>query len=271
MKANNLTISVENHGCDKDCPYCISKITGNVNSNRGRVLKNLSKVKTLTSAAQVSSVLITSKGETLLNYDDTLMFIDHFERYPLELQTNGVWLSKNTDKISELANAGLNIVSISVDSKAEISSMRHMLRIIKAHNMLVRICFNFTDYVKEQCFAEFMSYYFYGGDIDQVLIRNVGYPRHNKIKTDRYIDWINEHNAQEKYNDFYQQVVNDYTSPLIRTLAHGAKIFDVNGIAVCFSDYCIQEAHNEEDIRSLIFLEDGHLYTSWSSMASKLF
>jgi sulfatase maturation enzyme AslB (radical SAM superfamily) len=271
MKANNLTISVPNKGCDKNCPYCISKITGDIKSNAGVMLKNTHKVEQLAVSAQVSSVLITCKGETLLNYETALSYIDRFSQYPLELQTNGIWLSKNTEKIEELAQTGLNIVAVSVDSKPDLSLVSHMFRAIKSYGMLLRICFNFTDTVFDDNFAQFTENHFAHYPIDQVLIRNIGYPKHNVVKRDSITEWIDKHNAQGKYNEFYTEVSNEYTVPLIRTLAHGAKVFDYKGIAVCFSDYCIQEAHNEEDLRSLIFLEDGHLYTSWSSKASKIF
>ena len=34
MRANNLTISVPYKGCDKDCPYCVSKMTGYMESDK---------------------------------------------------------------------------------------------------------------------------------------------------------------------------------------------------------------------------------------------
>ena len=58
---------------------------------------------------------------------------------------------------------------------------------------------------------------------------------------------------------------------VIRKLPYGATIYDIGGIAVTWFDYCIQDAHGVDDIRSLIFQEDGHLYTAWDSPASILF
>ena len=42
-------------------------------------------------------------------------------------------------------------------------------------------------------------------------------------------------------------------------------------ILVTIIDYCIQEYNNTEDIRSLIYHQDGYMYTSWDKPASILF
>jgi hypothetical protein len=61
------------------------------------------------------------------------------------------------------------------------------------------------------------------------------------------------------------------SSRLIRDLATGVKVYDVGGISLAISDYCIQEQDSGSNLRSLVFQEDGHLYTSWGSRASILF
>ena len=44
MRAQNLTISVPYKGCDKDCPYCVSKMTGYIESDEGAFYGNMEKV-----------------------------------------------------------------------------------------------------------------------------------------------------------------------------------------------------------------------------------
>ena len=58
---------------------------------------------------------------------------------------------------------------------------------------------------------------------------------------------------------------------LIRVLPFGAEVYDIGGIAVTWLDECVQERNNTNDIRSLIYQEDGHMYSSWDSLASILF
>ena len=57
----------------------------------------------------------------------------------------------------------------------------------------------------------------------------------------------------------------------LRTLPYGAKLYDIYGISVTYFDYCIQDSSNEDDLRSLIFQEDGHLNTNWNSEAGRIF
>jgi len=57
---------------------------------------------------------------------------------------------------------------------------------------------------------------------------------------------------------------------LIRELPN-LRIYDYKGLSVSSSDYCMQDESGADDIRSLIFMEDGHLYTNWNSKASILF
>jgi len=44
MRANNLTICVPNRGCDKNCKYCISKMTFEPESNYQLMVRNAKKV-----------------------------------------------------------------------------------------------------------------------------------------------------------------------------------------------------------------------------------
>ncbi len=46
-------------------------------------------------------------------------------------------------------------------------------------------------------------------------------------------------------------------------LPYGAMLYMYDDISVTYFNYCIQDNHNENDVRSLIFHEDGHLSTSW--------
>ena len=83
--------------------------------------------------------------------------------------------------------------------------------------------------------------------------------------------WINTNDCSGSYAKWGNEFVDLPNKSLIRVLPHKAQVWDINGVSVCFSDYCIQEANSSDDIRSLIFLEDGHIYTAWDKLSSKLF
>jgi hypothetical protein len=242
MRAQSLSVCIPNEGCDKNCPYCVSKITGYEKGNYSLMMSNLPKVRTLAKTALVSSVLFTSKGECFVNYNKVLLFIKEFRDYWTEIQTNGLWLSKNLDRIPELQQTGLNVVAVSVDDLGDIeqsSTMKsNLFDTIRACGMVSRITFNITDKLhmkdkgpKDLSFRD-LIYVCKSLGVHQMTLRNI--------------------------------VTPNYT-------AAGAKVYDYDGIAVSYSDYCIQDYNDGDDIRSLIFQEDGHVYTSWNSKASILF
>ena len=88
MKANNLSISIPNKGCNKSCPYCVSKIAPNVENNEKLFIKNIHKVKKMADITGVTSVSITGKGEPTLNMSNVYDVLHTLTEYVTELQTN---------------------------------------------------------------------------------------------------------------------------------------------------------------------------------------
>lgn len=87
--------------------------------------------------------------------------------------------------------------------------------------------------------------------------------------------WIKNNASVASYNKFINRlrefVGQCSNGKLVRNLNSGMQVWDVKGLAILISDYCVQERNNGYDVRTLVFLEDGHLYTSWNSKASILF
>lgn len=281
MEAQNLTISVppphEGPVCDKNCPYCISTMTGFTQPDASTFYRNIDKAKTLAKAANVSNVLLTGKGEPLLNFETTCYILGRFIEFPLEIQTNGLWLSKHRDHVGVLKGAGLDIIAISIDHLNQLDDMKDLIKTIHKLNMTCRICLNLTDRIPVELGFRSVFDTIKTLDIHQLLIRNVMTPQTVNYDTERAVKavkWIAEHVDPKVYRKLYidfEDMISQEGS-LIRELPHGAEVWHLQGIDVCFSDYCLQESNNTKDIRSLIFLEDGHMYTSWDKVpASRLF
>lgn len=272
MRAQNLTISIPYKGCDKrpSCPYCVSAITGGVESNVGLMHRNMMKVKTLATAAQVSSVLLTGKGEPFLNFYEVLNFSYFFRDFPLEIQTNGIWLGKHLGKeFEELYQNGMNVIAISVDNPAlQGDSVKAISEAAHKLGMVVRVTFNVTNALGRFGTSDGLLGLCKKWSVDQMTLRNIVSP--NNVKETKQTKWIEKNIDPEKYENL-KNSLSGGAWPLIRTLQFGTPVYNRDGIAVSFSDYCIQDGNNNEDIRSLIYLEDGHMYTSWNSKASILF
>ena len=235
------------------------------------MLSNLPKVQTMARLGQVSSVMLTGKGEPCLNFKDVLLFCDHFREFPLEIQTNGIWLSNHILEVPVLQEHGMNVIAISVDDSGS-APIEKLSKAIHDWGMLLRMTFNVTNGHKfrELSFQSLLEYCLKWG-VDQLTLRKIIAP--NYTEETEQTEWIKE-NIDSL---LYPRLIGELKTACIknghhiRALPYGAEIYDIQGIAVSYSNYCIQDDNDTEDIRSLIFMENGHVYTSWNSEASKLF
>lgn len=275
MKANNLTVSVPNCGCDKNCPYCVSKCTGAMKSNLSLMIRNVPKVLNLARMSQVSSVLITGKGEPCLSISHVLDFAQTFREFPLEMQTNGIWLQKNLSFVDVLATSGMNVIAVSIDTLFQVE-MSVLSEVVHKSGMLLRVCLNVTnnEYLFDETgfdtFREIL-WLIQRWKIDQLTLRKIVAP--NYVEETKQSKWIKENCDAAVYDRLQHELMCmcKNSGHHLRHLQYGAEVYDLDGITVSYSDYCMQDDNDTEDIRSLIFQEDGHVYTSWNSDASKLF
>jgi len=222
-------------------------------------------------------VLLTSKGEPFLNYEQLTTMATHFLRFPLEVQTNGIALKRmareDVSSLDRLAESfGINVVAISIDKVSEIMTYGALMAALKSRGIVTRYCMNVTSLFGNSTFAGTIAAATSCGAVDQLLFRKIGRPDTcwgpEGLRTK---NWIEENGGGDKYDSMRGELKNWRGKKLIRVSAFGNEVWDVKGVAVVFSDYCLQEQSHEDSIRSLVFREDGHLYTSWSSRASILF
>jgi len=287
LQAENLTISVPSADprCDKNCPYCVAKLTGLMESNTSLMFRNLEKVKAVAKAAGVTSVLFTGKGEPVLNLDFVRSVAEHFREFPLEIQTNGVQLLKSLapenwlpvtphgeydDLVLRLDRAGFNVIALSMDNDRQFSQYIPLIKRINHFGMVVRLTVNLTKKLDRSA-AQLVSYCIENG-VRQLTLRRIVSPEHHVDP--EVAKWIEDNGLSDEE---YGGVVYNLERLLrkrgrkIRTLNEGTELWDLEGISIAHSDYCVQERAEAGGIRSLVFQEDGHLYTSWNSPASILF
>jgi len=269
MKANNLSISIPNYGCNKNCPYCISKMTGYSNKNLEMFQRNLTKVFNISNRYNVNSISFTSKGEILASQKSIDIFLSMLNRFSsyfvCELQTNGIELSrKNINYFYEL---GLDTIAISIDNFDDISKFDSVFKIINDKGMTTRITVNLTEDTynhRPVDYFDICKKY----EIDQISFRSVTISNNmhtfdNKALKTR--EWIKNNIDEEKATHFLNQYYDflDIYGQKIRDLPYGSTIFNVDGISFTYFDYCIQDRNNNDNIRSLIYHEDGHMSTTW--------
>ncbi len=279
MKANNLTISIPYRGCDRNCPYCVSKMTGYIKANEEAFSENLEKVRTVANNSGITSLLVTGKGEPFLNTDAIDLLLDVFGDYPFEIQTNGLqllsWHKKAPNSFLDQSRltGGINVFAVSLDRLKSLQTCRDMFHCLDQAGAVVRVTMNASSWLKDTSFETLIDACLEAG-VRQFSIRKLTIPHfvENSMREDykKTSQWINNHADGTEYHRLITEFMEGSYEKL-RELNFGATIFDVRGVSFTHFDYCIQDSNTGEDIRSLIYQEDGHLYTSWNSRASIIF
>jgi hypothetical protein len=247
-------------------------MTGYMTADPNRMDRNAEKVITVAKSAEITSVLFTGKGEPMMDESRRYLFslLKTFKIFPCELQTNGRLIAENPDWLDQLYMSGLDVLALSIDTALTMAAYTDLWKRLRDLDMVGRITVNVTNKLLEfdpiwwinQCQQ-------YG--IQQLTFRRITIPEkciHQPTKK-----WILENAPDDLYWNIVEKVnqLVKTDGRLIRNLKNGVKIWDVNDIAIATSDYCIQERDDGDNLRSLVFQEDGHLYTGWGSKASILF
>lgn len=272
MKANNLSISIQNYGCQKNCPYCVSKMTGSIDHDLKLFKKNLVKARTFSLLSNVSSISITSKGEPLLYVPGIDDVLEWFVDFPVELQTNGLFFLKNMSLINYLSDKGIDVFAFSLDKICDFEKLQPVFKRVKLLNKIIRVTLNVTNMLPDSDEEPFWSYVAFcrQSGVDQLSLRRITEANHTDLNDIHY--WIRENVTKfSLYDELIEQFKESPYSRKIRTLSYGAELYDIDGLSFTYFDYCIQDESNSENIRSLIYMEDGHMYTSWNSKASRIF
>ena len=245
------------------------------------MMRNLPIAKNFAQKLNVLSILLTGKGEPLYNTDSiqyTLYFLNYFKEHITELQTNGLTLYQSKKNeinkiIKHLTKARLNILCFSVDN---LDDVRHNPRLFKSladAGIVIRITLNLINSFKETSFSDIIQLC-QEYQISQMTMRKITVPTElNGSELAKKTAAI----IKEKVDDgIYNRLISEFQqkygqSEPLRQLNNGATVYDCQGISFTYFDYCIQDKNKGEDIRSLIFMEDGHGYDNWNSSASILF
>ncbi len=120
MKPQTFSVVVGGSKCNLNCPYCVSKMTGQTEGCTDKVEyineRNFHKACLFAKQSGVSTVLLTGKGEPTLYMDHIEKYLDMLYGYDfpfIELQTNGVDLRHYTTSLDMWYKKGITTVSLS--------------------------------------------------------------------------------------------------------------------------------------------------------------
>jgi hypothetical protein len=279
LRAQNLTVSLPPLPDCKVCDgihcrkYCISHMTWEPTPDQSLMMENLPTAKYIAQMAGTNNILYTAKMEPTQNWDLLISLTKYFSPVTSEVQTNGIMLSKNPEKLRELRVAGMHTIAVSVDNIEQIVAFADFFAAIEEARMNLRICLNITNLIPvEMGFKEIFEVI---SNLPrsqslgrQLLIRNIMFPEGAKDCKEKI--WIKENCSKERYirlHDEFIEMIGSSKKP-DDLLAFGLVAHSYDDHSVVFSDYCIEEKSKISDFRSIIFHQNGHGYKRWDDKTS---
>jgi molybdenum cofactor biosynthesis enzyme MoaA len=282
MKIQTFTIVVGTAACNASCPYCISRMTPKQGLNfqlQDVNWLNFDKACRLAQINNVSTVLLTGKGEPLLYPDQITEFLEHMEKFdfPLvEIQTNALVIGNQFEKyepyLKEWRKLGLNTIAISMvhydkeknkeiytpgseymDLKDVIEKLHKLGYSIRLSCVMLK---GFIDSAKE---VKKLVKKIEEWKVEQLTIRGVTTPKQSE-EVEVY-SWTKKRELTRKQLEEIDAFLNKEGNKLM-TLDHGGVVYDLHGQNICLSD-CLTIKPEGKDLRQLIFFPDGHLRYDW--------
>jgi hypothetical protein len=142
----------------------------------------------------------------------------------------------------------------------------------KELGLITRVTLNITNKLPKDLTFEWLVDLCRESYVDQLMLRNVVIPSNVPVDTPT-VGWIVKNVDPAVYPRLQDELKRacEKDGMVIRKLNFGSIVYDCKGVSVTYSDYCVQDSNDGEDIRSLILMEDGHCYSNWNSKASILF
>lgn len=282
MKIATFSIVAGSRVCNARCPFCVSRMTGlELGSKEPEVnWRNFGIACRLAQQNNVTTVLITGKGEPTLFPHQIDKFLEHLQpyRFPfVEMQTNGLRIANGQcdEHLRRWYDAGLTTVALSLVHYEREQNQKVYQFVGTEHYDLPAIIHKLHSV--GEGFTVRLTVMLVKGFIDapDKLDALINFCREHKVKqlTVRPIrqpgtsqdpavsQWTQEHCLTPEQE---ARIANhiERIGKKVMTLSHGARIYDVGGQNLCLSD-CLTIKPDTDELRQLIFFPDGSLRYDW--------
>lgn len=298
MKIQTFSVVVGGKKCNASCPYCVSKMTKHTGLDELEIQneipnrRNFRKACKFAQMSDVSTVLLTGVGEPLLYpalIKDYLTELQAYEFPFIELQTNGIELFKFTkDKLKVWYNMGLSTICISIAHYDPYKNKKIFgknwqdlgwnIRYLHELGFAVRLscvmCKNYIDSPEElKALINYCKEY----EVEQLTARPVtnnidisnGWGSISESQQKVY-NWAQAHQITECDNMVIQNsITNDPKTTKLLELMHGAAVYDYDGQNISLNT-CLTRSDTPNEVRQLIYSNDGHLRYDWEKKGAIL-
>lgn len=283
MKFKMFSVIVGSGACIASCPFCVS-CEKPCKENLKPIdinVRNLKIAANLANRSNVDTVMLTSRGEPLLFPEHISLYLDNLKEFNfpfIELQTNGILLSTKRDVydkyLKEWYEKGLTTITISVIShRSEFNKKNYMqnkrdyvdlvelINYLHSHKFSVRLtcvmCKGIMD-TKEEVY-EFIKFA-KENKVEQVTMR----PLNDEYRRESAHLWILDNKLTDEVKLDIKNFLEEKGTRLLELDRIGT-IYDVEGQNVLFSLPLTKYTRdtNPENLRNLIFFQDGHIRYEW--------
>lgn len=278
MKIQTFSILAGTTLCNAKCPYCISKMTPKQGVGIEQPVvnwRNFEKACRLAEINNVTTVLITGKGEPTLYPEQISQFLEKLQKFnfPLiELQTNGIILAKEEydSHLKKWYDLGLTMIALSIvhydqNMNKKIYSERYpdlKTLIEKLHKIgfSVRLsCTMIKGFIDNPKEVENLIKKSKEWKVEQLSIRKLARPQYSENK--QVFNWTKENSITDldisKIHGFLLK-----SGIKLMTLQNGAEVYDVDSQNICLTD-ALTIKPKSDNLRQIIFFPDGHLRYDW--------
>lgn len=290
MKIDILSIVAGTMSCNARCPFCISKMTpkNGVNLKLSKInWRNFEKSCRLAQINNVSTVMITSKGEATLYPKQITEYLNKLKQYDfpiIELQTNGIIFDEKWEDyenhLKEWYDLGLTTIAISIvhydpsknksvylPYKENYIDLQRVIKRLHDIGFVVRLaCIMAKGFIDSDKKVEKLIKFAKENNVEQLTLRPVNKPDNSESYEKE--NWTQNHYLDNKTKEEIEKYVLENGNK-IRSLNSGGNIFDIDGQNVCITNSLTIDKESE-DIRQLIFYSDGKLMYDWQFKGARL-
>lgn len=290
MNIQSISIVPEDVGCNAQCKYCIAAITPPVSKSVVIDLSKLYDALIYARAGGAQSAIVTSKGETLLTSWEFIGNILNLCRQTgyghRDLHTNASLIALNKEKFyssiinieGRLTNITITAASLDPDVNYELMGVRYdtaqLFRFLSEEcGLVIRLsCILNKKAVKDK--KSLLEYAAQAKSLGvrQIVFRELWIPEvvnQNQQGID-IMKWSLENKVDMSIAmDILKDLSAEGKAHPIFTLPCGQVVYDLDGLnTVCAT--CTENFWESDkgSIKSVVFLPDNHLYSSWEFTGS---
>jgi len=300
IQIQSISIVPEKVGCNQKCKFCIARMTSSPEAekfNEEKYLKKLKRALKYVRSGGAQTAIITSKGETLLSSEDYLLkIIDLLEKDfgQIDLHTNGSLLTR--EMAESFYDAGLTNITLSVPSlnrhslvsiTEDFVDYKNIIDFCRDVGLAVRLsCVTNKQGVKDiNSMLEYIEKAKLMG-AHQIVFRELWIPENSEQNNPEVYEWSQENFVPlGRFREYIKLFEGVKKAHYIFTLPWGEKVYDIEGMnitcatcttnyynSVCSAELCGNNSTNVSNtIKSVVFLPDGHLYSTWEYEGSMIF